>query len=77
MTPILYFLAMWCLPSEFEFKAIEGGHVTSFESFMCSAVGLWSGLIIGLVTEYYTSFAHGPVQKVAQASVSGGAPNII
>ena len=34
MTPCLYIIAMWCLPSEFEFAQVvkagdEGGHVTA------------------------------------------------
>ena len=30
--------------------------------FFCVAVGLWGGLIIGLVTEYFTSNRFTPVQ---------------
>ncbi len=30
--------------------------------FFCVAAGLWGGLIIGLVTEYYTSNRYAPVQ---------------
>lgn len=30
--------------------------------FFCVAVGLWGGLVIGLVTEYYTSNRFQPVQ---------------
>lgn len=39
--------------------------------------GLVSGIIIGLVTEYYTSDKNKPVQKIANASKSGPATNII
>lgn len=78
MTPALYFLAICCLPSEFSFKDVsEGGQVTSMKAFVCSALGLWSGLVIGICTEYYTSTNYWPVQKVAHASSSGAAPNII
>jgi H+-translocating diphosphatase len=78
MTPALYFMAVSCLPSEFEFAQVEEGkHVTSMKAFTCSALGLWSGLVIGYFTEYYTSTNYWPVQKVAHASSSGAAPNII
>jgi H+-translocating diphosphatase len=45
--------------------------------FFCVASGLWSGLIIGYVTEYYTSNAYEPVKKVAIVSKEGTAINII
>ena len=69
MTPLLWALSMACLPSEFEFKKVqEGGQVTAMKAFICSAFGLWSGLVIGYFTEYYTSTNYAPVQKVAKAS---------
>jgi H+-translocating diphosphatase len=40
-------------------------------------MGLWSGLIIGYFTEYYTSNAYGPVQRLSQSCITGAAPNII
>lgn len=39
------------------------------------AAGAIGGAIIGLVTEYYT--AHNPIQKVAEASRTGAATNVI
>ena len=39
--------------------------------------GLVSGIIIGLITEYYTSDKNKPVKEVAKASESGPATNII
>lgn len=39
--------------------------------------GLWSGLIIGLITEYYTSHSYKPVRELADACQTGAATNII
>jgi H+-translocating diphosphatase len=39
--------------------------------------GLWSGFIIGYITEIYTSNAYSPVQELAEACRMGSAPNII
>ena len=62
MTPALYGLAITCLPSDFTFEGVsEGGDVTAFKAFICCALGLWSGLVIGYFTEYFTSTAYWPV----------------
>ena len=62
MTPCLYFLSITCLPATFNFIGVaEGGNVKNIYAFFCSGMGLWSGLIIGFVTEYYTSNAYAPV----------------
>ena len=50
---------------------------TPLKAFFCVAAGLWSGFIIGWVTEIYTSNAYSPVQGLAEACVMGAAPNII
>lgn len=39
--------------------------------------GLVAGVIIGLLTEYYTSYHHKPTQEIAKASLTGDATNII
>ena len=44
---------------------------------ICVLTGLYSGLIIGLVTEYYTSHSYSPVREVAGACSTGAATNII
>ncbi|CAN6271705.1 unnamed protein product [Urochloa humidicola] len=51
--------------------------VQSWQLFLCVAVGLWAGLIIGFVTEYYTSNAYSPVQDVADSCRTGAATNVI
>lgn len=45
------------------------------ELFYACVIGCLSGIVIGLVTEYYTGGA--PVRKLAQSSESGAATNII
>ena len=50
---------------------------TNWKAYGCVNFGLWSGLIIGFVTEYYTSNAYSPVQKLSEACCMGAAPNII
>jgi len=71
-TPVVYVLAHWCLPASFDLN--RGlNNVTPLHCTICVWLGLWSGLIIGYVTEYYTSFQRGPVQEIAKAQrVSAG-----
>lgn len=40
-------------------------------------MGLWSGMLIGLSTEYYTSNKYGPTQELAYSTEYGPAPVII
>merc|ERR1712113_833046 len=44
---------------------------------ICVTVGLISGFLIGISTDYYTSNAHHPVQEIAEQCFSGAAINII
>ncbi len=60
------------------FTLVEGGPVyTSMGVFWSVAAGLIAGLLIGLVTEYYTSHRFKPVREVAKSSETGAATNII
>ncbi|MEC8944771.1 MAG: sodium-translocating pyrophosphatase [Chloroflexota bacterium] len=45
--------------------------------FFAVATGLVGGVIIGLVTEYYTSYEYGPTKSVAESSETGPATVII
>jgi inorganic pyrophosphatase len=66
------------LPSTFTiFNFGEQKVVRNWQLFLCVAVGLWAGLIIGFVTEYYTSNAYSPVQDVADSCRTGAATNVI
>jgi len=46
-------------------------------AWLCAACGLVAGVIIGKLTEYYTSNNYGPVQEVARSCITGAATNII
>lgn len=56
---------------------IKSTTCTQWGAFFCVASGLWSGFIIGWITEIYTSNAYSPVQDLAEACKMGAAPNII
>lgn len=60
------------------FYAKEAGGAVTISAigiFLASVLGLFSGVLIGRITEYYTSAA--PVKKIAEASETGVATNII
>lgn len=78
MTPIIFMLSFVLLPAKFK----SGGtsqDVTNWEACLCAEAGLWAGLAIGYITEYYTSnrYEGGPVQQVYEATKTGAATNII
>ncbi len=50
---------------------------TAMGIYYAIIVGLLAGVLIGLATEYYTSADYSPVKKLADASQSGSATNII
>merc|ERR1719359_2699833 len=56
----------------------EGGSVVSWW-YCCLSImlGLWSGLIIGFVTEYYTSHSYTPVREIAETQKQSAATGII
>merc|ERR1719453_1422079 len=76
MTPVVLGLSYLCLPTEFSM----GFGYTQVESKYCALailLGLWSGLIIGFVTEYYTSHSYQPVREIAETQKQSAATGII
>jgi len=55
----------------------EDYEATNWKMYGCIMMGLWSGMIIGASTEYYTSNAYAPTRALAQSCEYGPAPNII
>ena len=54
-----------------------GTGVSGLDLFWAIAAGLGAGVIIGLVTEYYTSYDYRPTKDVAEAAQTGAATTII
>ena len=50
---------------------------TGTDLFYCVLIGLGAGIIIGYMTEYYTSYDYGPTKNVADNSETGAATVII
>ncbi|MFT5384231.1 MAG: K(+)-stimulated pyrophosphate-energized sodium pump, partial [Saprospiraceae bacterium] len=78
MLAATFFIVQWMLP---ETWSITVGSVTTDYTalgvFWAVLAGLVSGLLIGLVTEYYTGTGTKPVQSIVNQSVTGAATNII
>ncbi len=49
----------------------------SLNVFYATTAGLLAGIIIGLVTEYYTSYNYSPVKSISKSSLTGAATTII
>jgi len=79
--PAVYLAAHAYLPAEFNLKRTVGVNETltlnPSQAAICVVMGSVGGLIIGLITEYYTSASYKPVQELAQSCKTGAATNMI
>ncbi|MGJ4748215.1 sodium-translocating pyrophosphatase [Leptospira sp. SA-E8] len=71
---IMYFVTDKYMVDSFE---IAGKTIGKWNVYISLVVGLFSGMFIGLITEYYTSHSYKPVREVVDASKTGAATNII
>jgi K(+)-stimulated pyrophosphate-energized sodium pump len=55
----------------------SGQLVTWLDVGWATVAGLGAGVLVGLITSYYTSMGKGPVQSIAEQSKTGTATNII
>jgi len=76
MTPVVYYLSKVCLPETFKMDK-EGPEVQWWYCCLSISLGLWSGLLIGYVTEYYTSHSYTPVREIAETQKQSAATGII
>lgn len=75
MVPTAFILSFTFLPSAFTLNGVAQASFSSNPgaAFICISLGCIGGLIIGLVTEYFTSFSYKPVREVAFSVTDGGA----
>jgi K(+)-stimulated pyrophosphate-energized sodium pump len=73
----LFLVFAWMLTAALPLNMVDemGTALSPMGPFWAVLAGTVSGILIGLVTEYYT--AMGPVRRIAQASETGPATNII
>jgi Na+/H+-translocating membrane pyrophosphatase len=78
MVPATYIVAHRFLPAAFVVNGVSGEVQSSaMAAFGCVSAGCIGGLVIGLITEFYTSHSYGPVREVANSCRTGSATNII
>ncbi len=60
-----------------DLDGLIGPTVSDFDIFWAIVAGLGAGVIIGVVTEYFTSYDYGPTKRVAEAAQTGAATTMI
>lgn len=74
MLVLTYPIVVFFAPEKFE---VLDEIYPSIGIFLATIVGLFSGVIVGALTEYYTAEDRSPVAKIAKSSQTGPATNII
>ncbi|MCP4123471.1 MAG: sodium-translocating pyrophosphatase [Bacteroidetes bacterium] len=74
-----FFLVKFVLPASWSAKDITGEmfDYSSIGVFWAVLFGLGGGLLIGMITEFYTGTGTKPVRSIVDQSVTGAATNII
>ena len=75
MSLIFGFVLCWFLFSgeaetQLSLAGFAMGHITPW---VAAAIGIVAGIVIGMLSEYYTSYDHKPTRAIAQASKEGSA----
>lgn len=75
MLVLTYLIVDWMLPETW--VSATGVNYSDFGVFMAVIFGLVSGLLIGMITEFYTGTGTRPVKGIVNQSLTGTATNII
>lgn len=81
MIPCIHLISLNFLPPTYNIGKVgtvtykEG--VSQLNTMFCPLAGLVSGMLIGVITEYYTSMTYSPVQELVEGCKQGSAINII
>ncbi|KAI2492525.1 Inorganic H+ pyrophosphatase [Fragilaria crotonensis] len=68
---VIAFTAVFC------WALFPGRSTDGWEIFACIVIGLCAGVLIGQVTEFFTSYAYYPVKSITDAGITGPATVII
>ncbi|WCL49488.1 sodium-translocating pyrophosphatase [Leptospira sp. GIMC2001] len=71
---MMYFVTDYFMINEFE---IDGLVITKWNVYTSLLLGLFGGMLIGWITEIYTSHTYKPVREVVDSCETGAATNII
>jgi K(+)-stimulated pyrophosphate-energized sodium pump len=81
MLVAFWFIITGVLPESWTYVDLLYGSVertiTAAGVFYATIIGLVSGVLIGVITEYYTGYGKKPVLDIARQSITGAATNII
>ena len=81
MIPCVIYISLHFLPVTYSVGEINTityrPNVNRYKTMLCPVSGLVSGMLIGLITEYYTSMNYEPVKTLVKGCKQGAAINII
>jgi K(+)-stimulated pyrophosphate-energized sodium pump len=81
MLVAFYFIITGVLPESWTYTDLLYGNIertiTAMGVFYATIIGLVGGVLIGVITEYYTGYGKKPVMDIARQSITGAATNII
>merc|ERR1719234_504251 len=75
-SPVVVLLAFYFLPDTFALDSIYTS-VSWIQAAISVLMGVWSGLIIGYITGYYTSHSYTPVREISETQKVSAATGII